>query len=559
MRLTQSGSVALVLGTEPRIAIQSPHGRPARGGALEWVTASASPTGAFETLTVEVDGQPVPTGVRPVGVDIFVSAWCDTRGLPPGVHTITVTGTLADGDTVTATLLLTVTLGQPVEWWTDPTDESTGIGLSSLGDPGFEEALARTALGGPPLVILAQDGTPGPGALEQIAAAFTGPSAPDVVIGDDAALIGEDRWLRWRKRAFQSDALPAIDQVGPLLAVGPRAADVLCDALPATAGIYGLALELVDRGFQTLAVPHVLALTTEARLPVDGAAARAAVERLADRRGRRVVIEPGPVTGLRDVRWPLADEPAVVAIVPSRTPELAAHCLAALAERTDHGNLRVVLVDSADDPEGMVRVADDAAVPTTLVRYPTGEPFNYQRAVNLGTDGVTEELVLLLNDDVTPLNADWLTRMAELATLPGVGAVGALLRHPDGRIQHGGVQIGEGTGHLYHDAPADAPGHRFELLVPGNPEAVTGACLLLRREALVAVGGLDEDYVHVYGDVDLCFRLQEHGWRIAWCPGAELEHLESASYGKAVHVGDIARFGERWKRDRGGAHRVRTS
>ena len=96
------------------------------------------------------------------------------------------------------------------------------------------------------------------------------------------------------------------------------------------------------------------------------------------------------------------------------------------------------------------------------------------------------------------------------------------------------MQIGEGTGHRYHDAPGDAPGHRFELLVPGNPEAVTGACMLVRRELLARSAATTRRFVQVYGDVDLCFRARERGWRIAWCPGAELEHLESASYGSAA-------------------------
>ena len=91
-------------------------------------------------------------------------------------------------------------------------------------------------------------------ALARIKAAFDGPPETDVVIGDEASMIADNRWIRWRKRAFQPEALPSIDGVGPLLAVGPRAADVLCDALPADAGLYGLALELIDRGFQTVAV-----------------------------------------------------------------------------------------------------------------------------------------------------------------------------------------------------------------------------------------------------------------------------------------------------------------
>jgi GT2 family glycosyltransferase len=364
-------------------------------------------------------------------------------------------------------------------------------------------------------------------------------------------MVAEKRWMRWRKRAFQPEALPCVDLVGPLLAVGPRAADVLCDALPLRAGIYGLALELLDRGLQTLALPHVLALTPQARMPTDDAPARAAVERLAARRGRPVTIGDGPVAGLREVRWPVPAAPGVVAVIPSCTPALAARCLAGVAERTSYAGLRAVVVDSSADEDEMRRVVEAAPIPATRVRYPSGEPFNYQVAVNLGARQAADaEEVLFLNDDVLPLTSDWLTRMVELLTLPGVGIVGALLRYPDGRIQHAGVQIGEGSGHRYHDAPGDARGHRFELLVPGNPEAVTGACMLVRAELLEQLGGHDERYVHVYGDVDLCYRASQRGWRVAWCPGAALEHLESASYGSAVDEGDIGRFLELWRHDR---------
>jgi hypothetical protein len=362
--------------------------------------------------------------------------------------------------------------------------------------------------------------------------------------------------VRWRKLAFEPEALPSIDQVGPLLAVGPRAADVLCDALPAADGLYGFALELLDRGLRTVALGHVLALTPEVRVPADGAAARRAIERLARRRGRPVTIGGGPVEGLREVRWPLAATPAVLVVIPSRTAAMVERCLAGLAERTAYGALRAVVVDSGDDAREMRRVVDAAAIAATRMAYPAGEPFNYQRAVNLGAGQAVEDHVLFLNDDVLPIAFDWLERMVELVTLPRVGIVGALLRLPDGRIQHAGVTIGQGSGHRYHDAPEDARGHRFELLVPGNPEAVTGACMLVRRELLDEIGGHDEGFIHVYGDVDLCYRAAERGWRVAWCPGAELEHIESASYGSSVDSDDIRRFDELWRRDRGTAVRM---
>jgi GT2 family glycosyltransferase len=193
-----------------------------------------------------------------------------------------------------------------------------------------------------------------------------------------------------------------------------------------------------------------------------------------------------------------------------------------------------------------MRAAADADLPVSIVRYPGDEPFNYQRAANLGAREAGDAHVLLLNDDVVPLAPEWLTRMVELLTLPGVGIVGAFLLYPDGRIQHAGVRIGEGPRHLYHEAPGDVRGHRFELLVPGNPQAVTGACMLVRREALDDLDGHDERFVHVFGDVDLCLRARQAAWRIAWCAGARLEHAESATYGRGYNEADVERFNEMW-------------
>jgi GT2 family glycosyltransferase len=532
------------------ISIEKPQGFPARCSALEWVMACAKPPDGFERADVSVDGVAIASFVRRPPEQITISAWCDTRGLPPGLHEIAVHGQWSDGSEASDTRLMVVGVGQPAEWWNVAAGDPGAVAIIRLSEPGLAEALARAALGGPPLALLDDDCVPGPGALERIAAAFAGPGEVDVVIGDEASMIADKHWIRWRKRAFAPEALPSIDFVGPLLAVGSRAADILCDALPPIAGLYGFALELLDRGLHTIALPQVLALTPVVRMPADDAPARAAVERVAARRGRPVTIGAGPVQGLREVRWPLAVTPEVVAVIPSCTPQLTASCLAGIAERTTFAGLRVVIVDSCDHEGEMRRVVAAAAIPATHVPYPAGEPFNYQAAVNVGARHAGGAHVLFLNDDVTPLTSDWLTRMVELLTLPGVGIVGALLRHADGRIQHAGIQIGDGSGHRYHDAPADARGHRFELLVPDNPEAVTGACMLVRREVLEELRGHDERYVHIYGDVDLCYRATERGWRVAWCAGAELEHLESASYGPTADRGDIDRFLDQWRADR---------
>lgn len=62
--------------------------------------------------------------------------------------------------------------------------------------------------------------------------------------------------------------------------------------------------------------------------------------------------------------------------------------------------------------------------------------------------------------------------------------------------------------------------------------ACTGACLALKRDVYMAVGGLDEEHLPVaFNDIDLCIRLRQNGYKIVWTPFAELYHLESASRG----------------------------
>jgi O-antigen biosynthesis protein len=84
-----------------------------------------------------------------------------------------------------------------------------------------------------------------------------------------------------------------------------------------------------------------------------------------------------------------------------------------------------------------------------------------------------------------------------LARRPDVGAVGAKLTYPDGRIQHGGVLLGVGWGspadHPYNGDPGTSAGYWGRLLVPQDFSAVTAACCVTRRDLWDRIGGLDEE------------------------------------------------------------------
>jgi hypothetical protein len=179
---------------------------------------------------------------------------------------------------------------------------------------------------------------------------------------------------------------------------------------------------------------------------------------------------------------------------------------------------------------------------------PRAPRFNFSQAVNTGARGVTGPL-LLLNDDVEPPHDDaWLHALLARLDEPGVGVVGAVLRYPQGALQHIGVLVERVVGprHVGAGCPADwrAPDER--LGVASERSAVTAACMAVDGGLFERIGGLDEDLAVEYGDVDFCLRAGEVGARSVLEPGAVLVHHEKASRGNAAHPADREFFAARW-------------
>ena len=235
------------------------------------------------------------------------------------------------------------------------------------------------------------------------------------------------------------------------------------------------------------------------------------------------------------VTWSLPEpSPKVSIIVPTRDrlPLLQA-CVDSVLARTDYPDYQIVVVDNQSiEPSTLAYLAQIQAHPVVRVlRY--DQPFNYSAINNWAVSQCNGTVLCLLNNDIEAIDAGWLTEMVSHACRPGVGAVGAMLYYPDRTIQHAGVILGIGgvANHAYAGRPAGYPGHGARALVVQNLSAVTGACLVVRRDAYEAVGGLDEHLKVAFNDIDFCLRLGRAGYRNVWTPFAELIHHESASRG----------------------------
>ena len=286
-------------------------------------------------------------------------------------------------------------------------------------------------------------------------------------------------------------------------------------------------------------VPHVLyhwraiegstALSSNAK----DYAAEASLRALREHTG--LPVERGPVPLTYRVRWPVPDaSPLVSLIIPTRDSlSVLKKCIETLTARTEYRPYEILVIDNQSRESATLRYLDDLQqrAVARVIKY--DHPFNYSAINNLGVRNVTGAMVGLLNNDLEIIDGRWLGEMVAQAVRPEVGAVGAKLLYPDRSIQHGGIILGIGgvAGHAHKYMACDAPGYFSRAQVTQNLSAVTGACLVIRRDLYLRVGGFDETIAVAFNDVDFCLRVRDAGFRNVWTPAAILVHDESRTRG----------------------------
>jgi GT2 family glycosyltransferase len=155
----------------------------------------------------------------------------------------------------------------------------------------------------------------------------------------------------------------------------------------------------------------------------------------------------------------------------------------------------------------------------------------FAKACNIGAFSANTPFLLFLNND-TEVLPGWLQPLLDIGSKEKIGAVGSKLLYPDGTIQHAGVVIIEQTNkisilprHVFmNEQPEDLP---FQ--GPTYFQAVTAACMLVKKEDFLKIDGFDENYWNGCEDVDFCFKLQMIGKKNVCHPGSIVIHYEGKS------------------------------
>lgn len=250
--------------------------------------------------------------------------------------------------------------------------------------------------------------------------------------------------------------------------------------------------------------------------------------------------------------------PRVSLIVPSTCMSKHLAWCEELLEKTDYPDMEYILVannlPNQDAREALETVRDAGRM--RIIDY--DRAFNFSEIYNVAVPQASGEIIGILNDDLLPIDSNWLKEMVSHALRLDVGLVGAMLYYPDDTIQHAGIILGVGgvAGHAHKRMPRGSHGYFSRARLTQNFSAVTAACAVLRKNVFEEVGGFDPNLKVAFNDVDFCLRVRQRGYRIVWTPQAELYHMESVTRGdddrpetKPRFLGEMRYMQEKWLAD----------
>jgi GT2 family glycosyltransferase len=240
-----------------------------------------------------------------------------------------------------------------------------------------------------------------------------------------------------------------------------------------------------------------------------------AIQEALERRG--IPAEAVPVEAALEAPSPVfstrfADDGPRVAIVILTKNGVASlrGCLDSL-RKTTYRNYEVVIIDNESDDPAALSYLNEIQHKVLRIEN-SGDQFSLASLSNRAVGEVTAEYVLFLNNNAEVVKPEWLSQMAGLLGLPGVGAVGARLISGDRSIEHAGIV------HVYYDGmagpavkllPATNSGYLNYPIVTRNYSAVTSDCMLTPRNLFLEVGGFDEKtFRGAFTAVEYCHALR---------------------------------------------------
>jgi glycosyltransferase involved in cell wall biosynthesis len=286
--------------------------------------------------------------------------------------------------------------------------------------------------------------------------------------------------------------------------------------------------------------------------------AKAALEYHIKERDPHASVSDGLMPGSFRVNWTYPEDTEVTLLIPTNAQKadiegkgsvlLIRNFIESILNRSTFKNYRILVVDNHNIDEADHRYIQEAG--GKVIHYQFEGKFNFSSKINFSFDHVETEHVIILNDDMEVITPDWIESMLSFMCQDSVGAVGAKLHFPNGRIQHAGIVVNENADCIhdfYNVSQGDSIYFGYANFVRNYP-AVTGAAMGTKMSLVKRLGGFREELATDYNDVDFCLRLLALGFRNVYTPYASLYHFENSTIKrKAATTNETMFFKSLWE------------
>ncbi|QOP42675.1 glycosyltransferase [Sulfurimonas sediminis] len=250
---------------------------------------------------------------------------------------------------------------------------------------------------------------------------------------------------------------------------------------------------------------------------------------------KEITVEDGKLPNTYKVNYPVKNRPLVSILIPTRDGyDILRKCVESIIDKTTYPNYEIIILNNETTCKQTLSYLKKIQMYQNVTVLAYHKAFNYSEINNYGVFKSRGDIIAFVNNDIEVVTEHWLDEMVSHACRKEIGAVGAKLYYDEGTVQHGGVVLGIGgvAGHAHKHFEHNAYGYFSRLQIVQNYSAATAACLVVRKELFVEVGGLNAEKLTVaFNDVDFCLKLQKKGYRNLWTPYAQLNHYESKSRG----------------------------
>jgi GT2 family glycosyltransferase len=193
-------------------------------------------------------------------------------------------------------------------------------------------------------------------------------------------------------------------------------------------------------------------------------------------------------------------------------------------------NLEIVVILNEQDFEKKDLISNNLPSDFNLKYIKTTGRFNYSKSINSGIKETSNEIILVLNDDIKFTSKINLQHIFQHFAVANISILGFNLVYPDLIIQHAGLEYREGEPQHF------LKGSELAFLYPSHficreVSGVTAACCFIRKSDFENIGCFDESFSNDYNDVDLMLRLNNIGIKSILCNEIVAIHFESQTRG----------------------------